>query len=102
MEYQLLMGYSKLKSDSFLIVSLQSNIFLMFHCIFLKLHFYLSIITSLHTVIWHKVFLSNTNNFYTVVWYQVFLILIIFKQIYLTYRWDSNIYNHSRSKSTWE
>ena len=31
-----------------------------------------------------------------------YLILIIFKQIYLTHRWDTNRYYHSESNWTWE
>ena len=63
-------------------------------------HFFLNhnlFIKKFCTVIWYQIFHSNTNNLFQVFPYTnniLFQILIIFKRIYLTQRWDPNRFYH--------
>ena len=68
-------------------------------------YFYLIIVICLHTVIWLQV--TNDNTLLTIIASSKCFkysnrIRKIFKQIYLTYRWDTNMYYHSESEWTWE
>ena len=82
-------------------------------------HYYIIPNTSYLILIIHEqlyglkqLFLFNNNNNNnnddddddsTGIWFQYsYPILIIFKWIYLSYRWDSNRYYHSVSERTWE
>ena len=57
---------------------------------------YQTLLIYWHPFIWYQVFLFNTNNVFTVIWFIYYnLIQTIFKQIYLTQRWDPNRYNQS-------
>ena len=66
--YQLLMEYFILLEALDRYHNYIFNTPLHFNCFF-----YLSVIICLHTVIWYKVFLSNTNNLHQTVSFQVFV-----------------------------
>ena len=62
-------------------------------------HSYLILIIC--TVVYFQILQFNTNNLYSIIHgiKYFYLILMIFKQTYLTYRWDDN--SHHKSGSVW-
>ena len=61
-------------------------------------------LNNLQLLIYHKIQSNQTKLILTELYgfEYIYRILIVFKQLYLTHRWDPNRYHHSGSEWNWE